>query len=185
MFMVLMGMIAAISLVGRRHRHHEHHARHRHRADARDRHPPGARRTAVATSSASSWSKRSPCRSSAAPPACCSACLCPIMVTLLRLILDSAAPRLMAQLPPAVAHGRAGHRADLDSAGLRHLGARRRGLRHLPRHSRRRDGPDRGPAARVEVLCRPSFAKVDSGSFSSAMSHRSRRAKTCTRFRPP
>ena len=58
-FTILLAGIAAVSLARRRHRHHEHHARLGHRADARDRHPQGARRDAQATSCCSSSSRPS------------------------------------------------------------------------------------------------------------------------------
>ena len=73
---------------------------------------------------------------------------------------------------------RAGDRARVDPAGLRHLGHDRRHLRPLPGHARRRDGPDRSPAPRVDQTItlisawKSASARIASKSLSSPIRSR-------------
>ena len=62
------------------------------------------------------------------------------------LLLESAFPAAMENLPEVIRTRAARDRRLVDSAGLRHFGGRGRGLRSLSGRARRGDGPDRSPA---------------------------------------
>ena len=119
----------------RRRRHHEHHARLRDRADPRDRHPHGRRRP-PATSCASSWSRRSCSRASAASSAS--------RWDRRRSGID----RLINSCTSGPS-GRSSSRSPAAGIALRSPPARRHVLRLLPRPAGEQARPDRGAAVRV------------------------------------
>ena len=128
---------------GGRHRHHEHHADVGERAHPRDRHPQVARRHPAATSGASSWSRRSCCRSSAG---------------VLGVRGGMVACSYVVSEPDAAAgagHPLVGRRGPGARGGHRHR------LRRVPGRPRRPARPDHRAAGRIAAW--PASADVGEG----------------------